>query len=212
MDYYYNLVSPPSQVAILVAKKLNIKLNLKKTNIYDPAEMEALSKINPHQTLPMLVDSGTIVFESHAIVLYLVETYAKDDALYPKDAKVRCAVNQCLFFDVGTLYKQIYENIHVQMQNRQPSEKQTLRLKRATDVLEGLLTERSYTGADQLTVADICLLVTVSALKLWLGYDLKPYPRINKWFRRVTDEIPDCDKFQREVEKATRAYVASRKC
>uniref|UniRef100_A0A8W7PD33 glutathione transferase n=1 Tax=Anopheles coluzzii TaxID=1518534 RepID=A0A8W7PD33_ANOCL len=211
MDYYCNFVSPPSQSVILVAKKLGIKLNLRKMNIYDPVEMDTLSKLNPHHILPMLVDNGTVVFEPCAIVLYLVEMYATNDALYPKDALVRCVVNQLLFFDVGTLFKQIYENVHVQMRNSQPSEKQVQRLQKAVDVLESFLYERSYAAADQLTVADICLLVTVNALTLWLGYELAPYPRIRDWLGRVVAELPGCVEFQREVEDATRAYVVNRK-
>ena len=45
MDYYCNFVSPPSQSVILVAKKLGIKLNLRKINIYDPVAMDTLSKV-----------------------------------------------------------------------------------------------------------------------------------------------------------------------
>ncbi|EAL42417.1 AGAP012839-PA [Anopheles gambiae str. PEST] len=97
------------------------------------------------------------------------------------------------------------------MRNSQPSEKQVQRLQKAVDVLESFLYERSYTAADQLTVADICLLVTVNALTLWLGYELAPYPRIRDWLGRVVAEIPGCAEFQREVEDATRAYVVNRK-
>ncbi|XP_049277305.1 glutathione S-transferase D5-like [Anopheles funestus] len=210
MDYYFSIVSPPSQCALLVAKKLGITLNLKQTNIYDAVELDALSKINPYHILPMLVDNGNIIFESYAIVLYLVETYASDDTLYPKDPKVRCVVNQRLFFDVATLYKQIYENIHVQMQNQKPTEKQEQRLKKATAILEHFLTERSYAAADHLTVADICLVINVTALTLWLRYDLEPYPRVRDWYARATAEIPDWVKFRKECEEATRAYVVSR--
>uniref|UniRef100_A0A182MHB0 glutathione transferase n=1 Tax=Anopheles culicifacies TaxID=139723 RepID=A0A182MHB0_9DIPT len=199
-----------AQSAILVAKKLGITLNLRNTNIYDPVELNALSKINPYHMLPMLVDGESIIFESYAIIIYLVETYGKDDTLYPSDPKVRAVVNQRLFFDVATLYKQIYENIHVKMQHQKPTEKQEQRLKKATDILEHFLAERSYAAANHLTVADICLVITVTALTLWLGYDLEPYPRIRGWYERATAEIPDWAQFRKECEEATRAYVVSR--
>jgi hypothetical protein len=36
---------------------------------------------------------------------YLVEQYAKDDFLYPKDPKKRSLVNERLYFDATTLYQ-----------------------------------------------------------------------------------------------------------
>jgi hypothetical protein len=36
---------------------------------------------------------------------YLVEKYAKDESLYPKDPKKRAMVNQKLYFDATTLYQ-----------------------------------------------------------------------------------------------------------
>lgn len=35
---------------------------------------------------------------------YLVSEYATDDALYPKDVRVRALVDQRIQFDLGTLY------------------------------------------------------------------------------------------------------------
>jgi glutathione S-transferase len=42
---------------------------------------------------------------SRAILAYLVERYAKDDSLYPKDPKKRAVVNQMLYFDATTLWQ-----------------------------------------------------------------------------------------------------------
>ncbi|KFB53522.1 AGAP004382-PA-like protein [Anopheles sinensis] len=195
---------------MLVAKILGINLNLKKTNVHDPVEQEALRKLNPQATIPTLVDNGHVVWESYAIVTYLVEKYAKDDTLYPKDPKVRSVVNQRLFFDIGTLYKNLIAVIMLVMKKEQPSDEQMEKLKKAIDLLEGFLTERSYAAADHLTVADICLLGTVTGLN-WLKHDLEPYPHIRAWVSRVTAEIPEYADFKKELDEATKAYIASRK-
>lgn len=44
-----------------------------------------------------------IVLYSRAILSYLTAAYAKDDALYPKDIRIRAVVDQRLQFDLGTL-------------------------------------------------------------------------------------------------------------
>lgn len=50
---------------------------------------------------------STTVFYSRAIAIYLVETYGKDDSLYPKDLQQRAIVNQRLYFDHGVLYTRV---------------------------------------------------------------------------------------------------------
>lgn len=40
---------------------------------------------------------------------YLVNRYAKNDALYPKDPQKKGIIDQILYFDVGTLYDLFYK-------------------------------------------------------------------------------------------------------
>lgn len=51
------------------------------------------------------ITTWTLVPYSRAILGYLVEQYAKDDSLYPKNPKKRAVVNQMLYFDATTLYQ-----------------------------------------------------------------------------------------------------------
>lgn len=59
--------------------------------------------INAAGTVPMLMDGDLKVFDSSAIAIYLVENYAKDDSLYPKDPVQRVKVNEKLFYVSSTV-------------------------------------------------------------------------------------------------------------
>lgn len=48
---------------------------------------------------------------SRAILAYLVSAYAKDDTLYPHDARTRALVDQRVQFDLGTLYARLSDII-----------------------------------------------------------------------------------------------------
>ena len=52
-----------------------------------------------------MVDGDLTLTESRAIAGYLANAYAKDDAIYPKEAKARARVDQLMYFDMGQLYK-----------------------------------------------------------------------------------------------------------
>lgn len=55
--------------------------------------------------MPTLVDDdGFAIWDSHAIITYLVAKYAKNDALYPQDLKKKAIVDQRLHFESGTVF------------------------------------------------------------------------------------------------------------
>lgn len=65
---------------------------------------EEYLKINPQHTIPTLVDDDFVLWDSHAIAIYLVEKYGKDDSLYPKNLETRSKINQRLFFDASVIF------------------------------------------------------------------------------------------------------------
>uniref|UniRef100_A0A182JTD3 glutathione transferase n=1 Tax=Anopheles christyi TaxID=43041 RepID=A0A182JTD3_9DIPT len=208
MELYSDIVSPPCQNVLLVAKKLGITLNIKKTNVMDAADAAELIKVNPQHTIPTFVDDGHVIWESYAIAIYLVEKYGQDDSLYPKDLKVRSVVNQRLFFDIGTLYKNVLANIDALFEKQQPSAELQKKLQQALDLTEKFVSDRRFIAADHLTLADIFVLSSITALE-WIRYDLEHYPGIRGWVERVTAEFPDHADFHKEIREATKQFVAT---
>ena len=51
---------------------------------------------------------------------YLVDTYGKDDSIFPKDVKKRALINQKMDYDMGTLYQAV-KNAYVCFLTKQES-------------------------------------------------------------------------------------------
>ncbi|MEM7077734.1 MAG: glutathione S-transferase family protein [Pseudomonadota bacterium] len=56
-----------------------------------------LSEVNPRGTIPAIDDNGLILWESHAILIYLAEKHGWHD-LWPEDLQERARINQYLHF------------------------------------------------------------------------------------------------------------------
>lgn len=64
--------------------------------------------MNPTKTVPVLIDGSLSVFDSSAISIYLVDRYAKDDSVYPKDVALRAKVNERLFYVASYIFPRLY--------------------------------------------------------------------------------------------------------
>ncbi|KAG5676408.1 hypothetical protein PVAND_006246 [Polypedilum vanderplanki] len=190
-DLYYTPASGPCRVVQMVAHALKVKLNLKPLNLQQKEHLAPeFLKLNPQHTVPTLVDNNFALWESRPIAIYLVEKYAKDDSLYPKNAKQRAVVNQQLYFDMGTLSKRMYDFFYPQlMQNAEADPKKFKELEEAVEFLETSLSKSTYAAGEKLTIADFALAVTTSMCVL-TGYDLSKYSNITRWYQLMKDELP----------------------
>ena len=106
IDLYHMDLSAPCRAVRLTAKMVGVELNLKELNLMAGEQMNPdFIKINPQHNIPTIDDNGFYLNESRAICGYLVHEYAKDDTLYPKEAKKRALVDQRLYFDMGVFYQ-----------------------------------------------------------------------------------------------------------
>jgi len=105
IDLYYFPESAFCRSTMMVARVLGLEVNLKFVDLLTDEQMTpAFLKINPQHNVPVINDDGFYLNESRAICTYLIQKYAKDDTLYPKDPAQRALVNHRLYFDMGTLY------------------------------------------------------------------------------------------------------------
>ncbi|EDW85739.1 uncharacterized protein Dwil_GK22985 [Drosophila willistoni] len=185
-------ISPPVRACKLVLKALNLPYEYRIVDLVKGEHhSEEFLKKNPQHTVPLLDDNGLIISDSHAIVSYLVDKYAKSDELYPKDLAKRALVNQRLYFDATVLFmslKNISAPFFLRNVTRVPQEKFD-NLEQGCKHLENFLAKDLYVVGDTLTIADLCCAATVSSVVGILELDPVKYPKINGWLKRIS-ELP----------------------
>ncbi len=158
--------------------------------------------INPNSKIPALMDrdTGTRVFESGAILLYLAEKFG---ALLPKDAKNRTEVLNWLFWLQGSApylgggFGHFYA--YAPEKFEYPINRFAMEAKRQLDVLDRNLADRAFLAGDEYSIADIATAPWYGALVKGLVYDAAEfldtgsYKNVNRW----TDTIFARPAFQR---------------
>ncbi|XP_017493445.1 PREDICTED: glutathione S-transferase 1-like [Rhagoletis zephyria] len=184
--------SAPSRAVLLTLKALNVPFEYKILNLLigEHRTPEYLA-INPHGTVPTLSDDGEIFTDSHAIITYLVDKYAAEDSLYPKDLVKRAKINQFLFYEATVVFERTFRNISRPLFNNNnvvPYAKIEA-VYQVYEQLEKFLKEHSYVAGDQLTVADFSIVATITTLFVFAHLDAVRYPKIANWVKRL-EELP----------------------
>ncbi|XP_055599484.1 glutathione S-transferase D7-like [Uranotaenia lowii] len=183
---YHFPISPPSRAALLVIRNLELDAEVKILNLFAGEHMqEEFLKINPQHTVPTLVDDDYVLWESKAIATYLVDQFKPDSPLYPSDPRKRGIVNQRLYFDATVLFARAYAAVMPVMRQGATNIPQ----ERKDSILEALGTLNTYlegqdwAAGDDCTVADLCLLATVSTMEK-IGVDFSELANVKAWYER----------------------------
>ncbi|XP_017845784.1 glutathione S-transferase D7 [Drosophila busckii] len=187
---YYLPPSPPCRSILLLAKMLALDFELKIVNILEGEQLKPdFVAMNPQHCLPTMDDQGLVLWESRAILSYLVAAYGKTDELYPKDIRVRALIDQRLQFDLGTLYQRLTDYYFPTMFIGAPlDEGKRAKLSEAVGWLNVILEGRQFAAAEHFTIADLTLLVTISQLEAF-DFELKPYKHVRQWLERCKEHM-----------------------
>lgn len=175
----------------MLAKVLGVELNLKHISLSknDHLTPEFL-KLNPQHKIPTFVDGDLTICESRATLIYLVEKYAKNDSLYPKDHQKRAVINQRLYFDMGTLYQRYADYFYPQIKQKLPAEPEKLeKLEEAFKFFDDFLSVSKYSAGDQITIADYALVASFSTI-VGSEIDYSRFPNINRWYDLCLKSLP----------------------
>ncbi|XP_011691911.1 PREDICTED: glutathione S-transferase 1, isoform C-like isoform X1 [Wasmannia auropunctata] len=208
IDLYQVPGSAPCRAVRLAAAAVGVDINLKNVDLMAGEHLKPeFIKMNPQHTVPTLDDNGLYLWESRAIMTYLVNQYGKDDSLYPKDPKKRALVDQRLYFDLGTLY-QSYADYYYPLvfSGVTPEQAKFDKINNALSFLDKFLEGENYVAGKTLTLADLTLVVTISNFKL-IDHDLSKYSNILRWFARIQAEAPKYNEIESVGIKAFKDFV-----
>lgn len=187
----------------MVAKALNVPLNLKYLESYNNEHLTAeYLKINPAHTFPTLVKDDFVLWESRAILGYLVNKYAESDSLYPKDPVKRAIVDQRLYFDMGTLYHRFSEYYYTRMYGdpTPPGDPEKFKkLEEAVGIFDKLLETTKYAAGDNITIADYSLIAGFVFFAI-VGYDFSKFSNVTRWYELCTETIPELELHDEGIE------------
>ncbi|EIW55460.1 glutathione S-transferase C-terminal-like protein [Trametes versicolor FP-101664 SS1] len=188
----------PLKVAV-VLEELGLEYDVVNINIQvgEQKNPEYL-KLNPNGRVPALVDHSNgdfTIWESDAILLYLVENYDKEHKLSVADVNEKFKLIQWLFFQAsgqGPYFGQAvwFMKYH---QEKLPSaiERYQKEILRVLGVLESVLSKEEWLVGGKLTVADISF---ITWNEMAIGFGLqgveggnveKEFPNVYKWHQKL---------------------------
>jgi len=194
LDLYYMPASAPCRTVIAVAKELGVSLNLKPIDLMagEQNKPEYLA-INPQHCIPTLHDTetGFSLWESRAIITYLVNKYAPGHALYPTDPVRRAVIDARLYYDIGTLYANLAKVVYPQIFQGAPLDPEADKtMKEKLAFLDGFVANGKYVdGGDSRTVADLSILSSIGMFDV-VDYDISSFANIAAWRKRLEAELP----------------------
>merc|ERR1712047_66581 len=184
---YFHPASPPARAVWMVAKELNVDVEIKVIDLFAKEQMEPwFLKINPDHCVPTLVDGDFALWESRAVLRYLCNAYAPNSKLYPADPKKRAEVDKQLDKELGFNYKHIVAYSMPQIFAGAPpgDDKDVLEVFKKLDT-ETPIKDGKFLCGDDMTIADYIAFVHVTFLEI-VKYDkFKQYAKLNAWVEKI---------------------------
>ncbi|WP_324732575.1 glutathione-dependent disulfide-bond oxidoreductase [Pseudomonas paeninsulae] len=159
-------------------------------------------EVNPNSKIPALfdTDTGSRVFESGAILLYLAEKFGH---YLPKEAAARTEVINWLFWLQGSApylgggFGHFYA--YAPEKFEYPINRFTMEVKRQMDVLDRELAEHRYLGGNEYSIADIATWPWYGSLVLGKVYGAGEFLQVESYknLRRWAEEILERPAVQR---------------
>ncbi|XP_070499905.1 glutathione S-transferase 1-1-like [Chironomus tepperi] len=209
---YYSPGSPYCRSVLLLARYLKLDVDIKYMDLHGKKEQltpEFLA-INPQHTIPTIDDNGFILWESRAILTYLIESKAPE--LVPTSPKEKAIVNQRLHYELGGLTNKTTQIVSPLFSGER-DEADPEKVKELHEILF-IIDENYFPNGNEwiagevLTAADFAFVSSISTL-VGFGVSLDKYPRLQAWMKRCQDIMPEYEEVnQKGVEMLVQFFSA----
>ncbi|KAF2353738.1 Glutathione S-transferase C-terminal [Trinorchestia longiramus] len=184
LKLYSTTASVACRAVLLVGAELGVPLEVVPVDLRmgDHLKPEFL-EMNPQHCVPTLKEGEFVLWESRSICRYLASK--QSSTLYPADLQQRARVDMILDFDIGTLhsvFSRSYRNV-IEGKQKVPHEEDLKKLDDALSLLEKFLTTSSFVAGKQLTIADCCLVATVSTCQV-VQHNITKFEKVTAWLEK----------------------------
>jgi glutathione S-transferase len=202
---YADYMSQPSRAVLTYCEIAKIPYKLHEIRVISGDTFtEEFSKISPSQSVPTMVHGSLTLYESNAILTYLISSFPISDNWYPNDNKKKALVNNYLHwhhmnirFGCGiylfnkTIGPKLFGIVMKDIENLSNEKREE-----AFQILEIILERHQFVaGTDEVSIADIVCYCEVVQMML-VKVDLKKYPKLENWLDRI-GRIPEVQKTHR---------------
>uniref|UniRef100_A0A1W7R8Y6 glutathione transferase n=1 Tax=Aedes albopictus TaxID=7160 RepID=A0A1W7R8Y6_AEDAL len=202
--------TPGGRAVQIVSHILGLDVDVKYVDLSKKEQLsEEFLKLNPFHTVPTLVDNGVPVYDSHAVLIYLVSKYGEDAKdLYPEDSVVRARINAWLHFDSGVLFPRLrgaLEPVFYFGMKEIPRERMDA-IEQAYNLFEGALKGDFLVGGS-LTLADISVTTTLVSLNGTVAMTESKYPKSCAFLKRMEQTMPCYKEYNADILEETKALI-----
>lgn len=196
MKLYYHPLSGHAHRARLFLSLLGINHELVLVDLAKGEHKEsAFLELNPFGQVPVLDDSGTIICDSNAILVYLAKKTGSNDWL-PEDSQGAAAVQRWLSVAAGEIAQGPAQARFINMFNAPNRREEVIQRSHAIlALIEAELDGRNWIASERPSIADVALYSYVARAPEG-NVDLQSYLNINAWLERV-EALPGFVDFQK---------------
>ena len=182
----YAFATPNNLKVLIALEELGLHYELESVNIrLGEQKSSSFLSINPNGKVPVIDDSGFILSESAAILMYLAE---KERKFLPESTHERAKVFEQLFFhasgvspafgNAGFFQKLASEKVPFAI-DRFLNES-----KRVMSLLDGLLGKHDFVCGSDYTIADMAHFGWIWRTA-FVGIELSEYPNVKTWYENI---------------------------